>query len=259
VKVSSLMYHDVVHGDVETSGFPGPGPARYKLSVEAFLAHLAALDAMLVKAPVSIESVVKRRAPDGSWLLTFDDGGASALETAQLLSRRGWVGHFFVVTGQLGQPGFMSHDDVRTLSEMGHVVGSHSASHPARMSGCAPREILEQWRQSIEVLSGLIGAPVTSGSVPGGYYSIEVGRAAAGCGLTALFTSHPVVRVGAVDGCLLLGRYAIRRHTPAAEAAQAARRAHGRWARQRAAWALRGVAKRAGGTSYERLRARLLA
>jgi peptidoglycan/xylan/chitin deacetylase (PgdA/CDA1 family) len=252
------MYHDVVHGDVETSGFSGPGPARYKLSVEAFLAHLEALDAMPVGAPVSIEAVVRRRAPDASWLLTFDDGGASALETARLLSCRGWVGHFFVVTGQLGRPGFMGHDDVRALSEMGHVVGSHSASHPARMSACTPAEIAAQWRESVEVLSGLIGAPVTSGSVPGGSYSIEVGRAAAGCGLTALFTSQPVVRVGTVDGCLLLGRYAIRRHTQAAEAAQAACRARGRWGRQRAAWALRGVAKRAGGASYERVRARLL-
>ena len=259
MKVSSLMYHDVVQRDVETSGFRGPGPARYKLSVEAFLAHLAALDATPGGAPASVEDVVRRRAPDGSWLLTFDDGGASVLETAQLLSRRGWVGHFFVVTELLGQPGFMSQDDVRTLSEMGHVVGSHSASHPARMSACSPADLVKEWRVSIEVLSGLTGAPVTCGSVPGGYYSTEVGRAAAGCGVTALFTSRPVVRVGAVDGCLLLGRYAIRRHTPAAEAAQAACRARGRWARQRTAWALRGVAKRAGGASYERLRARLLA
>lgn len=259
MKLNSLMYHDVVDEDVEASGFRGPGPALYKLSVAAFLAHLAALDGTTGRAPASVEEVARGQAPAGSWLLTFDDGGSSALTIAELLSRRGWRGHFFVVTDQLGRPGFMRHDDVRAVSEMGHIVGSHSASHPARMSVCSPGELIDEWRDSIEVLSALIGAPVTSGSVPGGDYSTEVGRAAASCGLTALFTSRPVFHVGAVDGCLLLGRYAIRRHTPAAEAAQAACGARGRWARQGVAWTLRGVAKRAGGASYERLRARLLA
>ena len=100
---------------------------------------------------------------------------------------------------------------------------------------------------------------MTTGSVPGGHYAAEVGRAAAACGLRALFTSHPGSCVGAVDGCLLLGRYAIRRHTPAAEAAEAACGDRSRWARQRVAWTLRGVAKTVGGPHYERLRARLLA
>jgi peptidoglycan/xylan/chitin deacetylase (PgdA/CDA1 family) len=142
---------------------------------------------------------------------------------------------------------------------MGHVIGSHSVSHPARMSACSREELETEWRASIELLSELVEAPVTSASVPGGHYSAEVGRAAAACGLRALFTSCPTPRVGAVDGCLLLGRYAIRRHTPAAEAAEAARGASGRWARQRSAWALRGAAKAGAGPAYERIRSRLLA
>jgi peptidoglycan/xylan/chitin deacetylase (PgdA/CDA1 family) len=251
------MYHDVVGGDVEASGFRGAGPARYKLCAEAFLEHLDALREATGRAPSSVAEVIRGDEPRGAWLLTFDDGGSSAVETAQALSERGWRGHFFVVTDRLGTPGFLRHEEVRVLTEMGHVVGTHSASH-VRMSACSRTQLAEEWLRSIELLSDLIGAPVTSGSVPGGHYSVAVGRAAAACGLTTLFTSRPARRVGSVDGCLLLGRYAIRRHTPAAEAAQAARGAPGPWARQRAAWSLRAVAKRAGGPSYERLRARLL-
>lgn len=258
MRVHALMYHDVVDGDVEASGFRGPGPARYKLTTEAFLEHLGALERATGRAPASIEELIGAGAPPGTWLLTFDDGGSSAVHTAELLARRGWRGHFFVVTDQLGRPGFMRDEDVRAVSAMGHVVGSHSSSHPLRMSACPPSRLREEWRHSVEILSELIGARVTAGSVPGGHYSAEVGHAAAAAGLRALFTSDPVSRVAAVDGCLLVGRYAIRRHTAAADAARAARGDHGQWARQRAAWSLRGAAKAVGGPRYERLRARLL-
>jgi len=259
MKVATLMYHDVVGGDAAASGFPGPGPARYKLTVEAFRGHLAALAEATGRPPASVDAVIRGSVPPGTWLLTFDDGGAAAVETAELLRRRGWRGHFFVVTGRLGRPGFIGRDDVRCLSELGHVVGSHSASHPDRMSACSGDELEAEWRTSIDVLSELLNAPVTSASVPGGHYSTAVGRAAAACGVRALFTSRPAPQVGAVDGCLLLGRYAIRRNTPAAEAAEAACGMPGRWARQHSAWALRAAAKAAAGPAYERIRARLLA
>ena len=253
------MYHDVVRGDVDASGFPGPGPAMYKLTVEAFLEHLEALARATGCAPASIDDVLDGGAPRGSWLLTFDDGGAGAVETAELLSRRGWRGHFMIVTDQLGRPGFLDHDGVRAVRGMGHVVGSHSASHPSRMSACSRSRLDKEWKTSTEVLSDLIRAPVTCGSVPGGHYSADVGSSAAASGLKALFASHPVSSVGMVDGCLLLGRYSIRGRTPAAEAAQAARGDRDRWERQRVAWQLRGVAKTVTGPYYERIRARLLA
>jgi len=258
MRAASLMYHDVVRGDGEASGFTGPGPARYKLTVEAFLDHLAALERMTAHAPACVDDAIRGRLPGDAWLLTFDDGGASAVETAELLARRGWRAHFFVVTGRLGRAGFMRRDDVRAVHELGHVVGSHSATHPPRISACSPRDLRAEWQDSLDVLAELIGAPVACASVPGGHYAAEVGRAAAACGVRALFTSSPVRRVAAVDGCLLLGRYAIRSHTPAAEAAEAAAGARGRWARQRAAWTLRGVAKTAAGPAYEGVRNRLL-
>ena len=119
MRVNTLMYHDVVRGDVEASGFHGAGPALYKLTVESFLEHLTACDRMTDRAPTSVDEVLRGDVPRGSWLLTFDDGGSSAVETAELLARRGWRGHFFVVTDQLGRPGFMRHDDVRAVERDG--------------------------------------------------------------------------------------------------------------------------------------------
>ena len=40
----SVLYHDVVDGDLRASGFAGAGPDSYKLDVGAFDAHLSAID-----------------------------------------------------------------------------------------------------------------------------------------------------------------------------------------------------------------------
>ena len=90
-------------------------------------------------------------------------------------------------------------------------------------------------------------------------YSKRVGRAAAAAGYTTLFTSLPTQCTGMIDGCRLIGRYAIRRDTSADEAALAATGHWRPWARQRAAWRMRGAAKSIAGERYESMRRALLA
>ena len=140
-------------------------------------------------------------------------------------SSRGWRGHFFVVSDLLGRPGFMRREDVRAVSEMGHVVGSHSSSHPPRMSECPWSELLEEWRDSIELVSEVIGARVTSAAcrevtTPPKWAGR---RPHAACGA---LSSRPVSRVGAVDGCLLLGatRSGVTRQPPKPRRRPAGRR-----------------------------------
>src|SRR5947207_44718 len=133
----SLLYHDVVAvGDSEASGFPGPGAARYKLAVEQFRAHLDAIS-QAVTAPPAIDATA-----DGEWMLTFDDGGVSALHpTADLLEERGWRGHFFVTTDYIGRSGFLDAAQLRELCRRGHTIGSHSCSHPRQISACSAHEL----------------------------------------------------------------------------------------------------------------------
>jgi peptidoglycan/xylan/chitin deacetylase (PgdA/CDA1 family) len=253
--LSVLIYHDVVDSDPDESGFTGAGPARYKLARSAFTDHLDAIAAVTAAPPVSLAAP---RANGASWALTFDDGGASALVVGELLAQRGWVAHFFVTTGRVGTRGFLDAAGVRALAEMGHVIGSHSHTHPARMSALPPQRLLAEWRESGERIADLVGAPALIGSVPGGYYAPAVARAAAAAGLRVLCTSEPRQELGTVDGCTVLGRYAVLNATPARTAAAlAAGRRLPRW-RRRGAWAARGVVKRAAGDAYPRVRARVL-
>jgi hypothetical protein len=73
-----------------------------------------------------------------------------------------------------------------------------------------------------------------------------------------LFNSEPTSRLHRVDGCLIIGRYAIQRPAPAAEAGALARGARvPRW-RQSLWWNAKKVPKRLGGELFLAVRRRLL-
>lgn len=254
----TLLYHDVVPpGRDDASGFPGAGAGRYKLTEAEFRDHLAAL-AAVVSAPPANEAEVLADPSAPRWMIGFDDGGVSAALAADWLEERGWRGHFFLTTDYLDTPAFLSRAQARDLHRRGHVIGSHSCSHPARMAMCSREQLLDEWRRSREALSEVLGAPVITASVPGGYYSRAVGQAAADAGLELLFNSEPTTRSYRIDGCLVLGRYSIYRGMTAAQAAALV--APGPAARlgQAIVWNAKKVAKAVGGAGYLRLRRRLL-
>jgi peptidoglycan/xylan/chitin deacetylase (PgdA/CDA1 family) len=192
-------------------------------------------------------------------LLTFDDGGASFHHPiADLLERRGWRGHFFITTDRIGTPGFLTEAQLRELYRRGHIIGSHSRSHPARMAVLTRAELDCEWRESLDRLSAVLGDAVKLASVPGGYFSLNVAESAAAAGVEALFTSEPTARVGMVDGCRVLGRYAVRRGMgPEWSAGFASGSASHCW-RQSAWWKAKRVAKALGGRRYLQLRQAIL-
>jgi peptidoglycan/xylan/chitin deacetylase (PgdA/CDA1 family) len=259
MRARALAYHGVVAQGGPRDGFEGVGAAAYAVAPERFGEHLERIATAVGRPPESIDSLTGGKARAGAWMLTFDDGAASALGAAEQLAGHSWCAHFFISTDLVGRPGFLGWDGVRELARAGHIIGSHSCSHPDRMAACSWKELLDEWSRSGAVLAEELGRPVSTASVPGGLYSRNVGRAAAAAGYTTLFTSLPTQRLGSIDGCLLIGRYAIRRDTTADEAAAAAAGRAIPWARQRTAWALRGAAKRIAGERYEGIRRVLLA
>jgi peptidoglycan/xylan/chitin deacetylase (PgdA/CDA1 family) len=241
MRARSIMYHDVVeNGDFAGSGFPGEGAHVYKLRREDFERHLDAIGSREVA-------------------LTFDDGGVTFLHPiADLLEARGHKGWFFITTGRIGTKGFLSADQVRELHARGHHVGSHSETHPTRMASLTRAELDREWRVSLEQLAELLGERVSVASVPGGFYSREVGSSAAAAGIRTLFTSEPTSHVSVLDGCRIMGRYVIKRGMPPAwSAGFAAGSAQYCW-RQTALWKAKRVAKALGGSAYLKARSAIL-
>lgn len=224
MKALSLEYHDVYTGtDPDSSGFPGAGPASYKLPRHTFVRHLAAI-AGTRATPVRIVDPIAPDRPEMPLCITFDDGGCGAMDAADALETHGWRGHFFVTAGKIGEPAFLTRAQLGELRRRGHIIGTHSMTHPKMMGALAESAVLEEWRQSRELLEDAIAAPVMTASVPGGFFKSHVARAAAAAGMQVLFTSNPTTRPARVDGCWVLGRYTIRRGTSATTAAALASR-----------------------------------
>jgi peptidoglycan/xylan/chitin deacetylase (PgdA/CDA1 family) len=255
VKAISLAFHDVVEeGRDDASGFPGRAAARYKLTWPDFERHLAAI-AGTGRPPPSRVAGDGDDSPDGTPLvLTFDDGGASALAIGEALARRSWYGHFFVTAECVGRQGFLRPDEIRALRDLGHVIGSHSWSHPQRMSACTSAQLLEEWGRSGDALAEIVGRPIVVASVPGGYHSRRVAAAAAAAGIRVLFTSEPKVSSSTVDGCLVLGRFRIIRTTTPETSAGLASGALLPRTRQFAAWNAKKALKAVPGDAYDRMR-----
>ena len=259
MRACALMYHDVVAPGGDRGGFEGEGAALYAVSLDSFERQIDAIGSRLGRGPALAAELATPAVAGSAWLLTFDDGGASATLAGAALARRGWKAHFFVVAGMVGRPGFLDWDGVRALAAQGHAIGSHSNSHPTRMADLPRAQLEAEWSDSVAAISAAIGAEVSTASVPGGYYSEAVGRAAGAAGIETLFTSQPTRAVGALDGCRLVGRFAVRGSTPQAEVVAAAAGSRRPWLRQRAGWTARGLAKRLGGRHYLKLRRALLA
>ena len=209
--VASFGYHDVTD-DPLSSGLQRPGALPFKLTGELFGRHLAAIAAGPC-VPELIDEIDLGQ-PGRHVLLTFDDGGKSALRAGEELARRGWKGHFFVITNRVGQRPFLTAAEIRHLRTCGHVIGSHSHTHPNFFRELAPAQMVEEWRVSRDWLAQLLGEPCVAASVPGGDISALVLRSAGEAGMRYLFTSEPTVTPGRVAGCWILGRFVPKCSTP---------------------------------------------
>jgi peptidoglycan/xylan/chitin deacetylase (PgdA/CDA1 family) len=212
----TLLYHDVIpEGRPEASGFLIPGANRYKLTEAEFQRHLDAIAKACARPPRNVIDVLTQRQGSTPLLITFDDGGQSAYRAiANMLGERGWIGHFLITTDFIGSPGFVTAAQIRELRRQGHVIGSHSCSHPERMSACSPAQLRDEWRRSAAVLAEILKEPVAVASIPAGYYSEEVAQAADECGIRALFSSEPKTRAWKIGGCTVFGRYCAFAGTP---------------------------------------------
>lgn len=255
----ALLYHDVVPaGEYSLSGFQSADANIYKLDCDEFKSHLREIARVAKQQPRDASDAIEL-----AWarlLLTFDDGGVSAiLHVAELLDGFGWRGHFFITTGRIGTPGFLDESQIRTLHSNGHVIGSHSCSHPARMSHCSPEQLNYEWEESTRLLARILGAPVTTASVPGGFYSRRVATAAARSGIRVLFTSEPIASSRIVDGCVVLGRFSVQQGTPREWVASLVSGNVAPRFRQYLFWNLKKILKVVGGEVWLSMRRKILA
>lgn len=193
MKTFSLMYHDIVLEDDKSSGFQNDSAFQYKVQKEDFEKQVSALKNDNVE-------------------FTFDDGGESFLTVAApILESYGKQGVFFIATDYIGTPGFLSEEQIRDLDKRGHIIGSHSCSHPHNMTDLSESEIKKEWKESVGKLEEILGHKVKAASIPNGYGNKCVLRSAERVGITTLWTSS--LRDSKFGNMELKGRYVIHKDT----------------------------------------------
>lgn len=113
--------------------------------------------------------------------LTFDDGFKTQVEAARELAKRGMSGTFYVNSGSLKFPGYMTPDEVKEVSRLGNEIGGHSVNH-AHLADIAPAEAKSEICSDRGALSSLVGSPLTSFAYPYGDVDNSVIRLTKACG-----------------------------------------------------------------------------
>lgn len=188
-----LMFHDVVNDRYPKSGFTRVGAAQYVLRHDQF------------------ENIVEEAIlTDDSVVFSFDDGGSSFFNViAPALEKCGRRGVFCITTSFIGSPGFMTADQIVDLDRRGHVIASHSHTHPKIISELPYRQIQEEWMQSKEILESIVGHDITVASVPGGAVSGNVAKAMEEAGYRTIYTSEPTDIPYMCGEAMIMGRFTI--------------------------------------------------
>jgi peptidoglycan/xylan/chitin deacetylase (PgdA/CDA1 family) len=214
-QVATLMYHEVTD-DPKTSGFQRAAALPYTYSCSAFARHLDAIASGPVGPALVTDIDFARALKDRYLLLTFDDGGASARYAAEQLELRGWKGHFFIVTARIGERTFLKQADVRALRSAGHLIGTHSHTHPNIFRSLSADGMATEWRVSRTILESLLGEPCTAASIPGGDISAGVLESVTAAGIRYLFTSEPYLQPERIGETWILGRVTLKAGVSAA-------------------------------------------
>lgn len=75
--------------------------------------------------------------------LTFDDSNADTLAAGRVLTSKGLAGTYFVITGFVGAPGYLTLADLRSLSADGHEIAGHTVGH-ADLAALPAAEVTRQ-------------------------------------------------------------------------------------------------------------------
>ncbi len=121
--------------------------------------------------------------------LTFDDGNSSDFEIVlPALLKRGLQAKFFICSGRVDQPAFLTRAQLRELQAHNMGIGSHGITHVSwrRLS---PRLLTEELEGSRRALSEICGCPVDTAACPYGAYDGLVLQSLRRAGYQRLYTS----------------------------------------------------------------------
>ncbi len=122
-------------------------------------------------------------------VISVDDGYVDDVtRILPALQRFHMIATFFVITGRMTEPGFLTAEQIRQLDRAGMDVGDHTAHH-VDLRLLTPSELRAETAGSRRVLERVLGHPVYFFAYPFGDYNADVLAAVRAAGFTMAFTT----------------------------------------------------------------------
>ncbi len=198
-----LMYHNIL-----------PEGDPYTITKEMFMEQMALLDELdyFCIAVNEFAEWVKYQSKQSkkTVCLTFDDGYANNFKYClPELEKYKFSATFYITTSLINSEFGFTEDQIRTLSDKGMEIGSHTVNH-VFLSNLPDEKLYYEFEESRRQLEVIIQKPVTSLSLPGGRENKKIVEAAQKAGYETLCTS--VYHTNNSDSNLFsLGRVPIKR------------------------------------------------
>lgn len=165
-----------------------PGYSRYVLTEAQFRLQVQYLNEIAWQA-LSVGQAIKFPTRP-SVAITFDDGcETDLLVAAPILVLAGFNATFFITSGRLGTPGYLSPTQLKELHGLGVEIGSHSITH-AYLTDLDDAGLRREMCESKTQLEQIIGQTVEHFSCPGGRCDERVIQMARTAGYQTLSTSR---------------------------------------------------------------------
>lgn len=187
-----LMYHEVTATSEQDKAVRKTNPA-YCVTADAFRRQVEHLASGGFRS-LSLDELLDGDSGPKGVVITFDDGWDNNHSTAwPILTELGLTATIFVVSGFMGQPGYMTWEQVRELADAGISIQSHTVSHRP-LGLLTDGEIRAELEDSKRAIEDRIGRAVNHISIPQGVFDRRVIEMAAQVGYRSVSTSEPVIR-----------------------------------------------------------------
>lgn len=158
--------------------------------------------------------IVQERCSNRS-CITFDDGHISQFSIAgPILDELSISAIFFITTAWVGVlDRAVTWERLRTLCRSGHIIGSHSHTHPI-LTACSEGALRDELSVSKRILEERLGQCVTSISIPAGRINDRVLAACGEAGYRCVYTSRAGEHKAAIGNSPeVIGRFIVTRWT----------------------------------------------
>lgn len=175
--VPILVYHQVGENSATSTSHYHRYVKKFTVPTDVFEAQIKFIQDQGY-TPLTMEKLIKDQKnntlPLKPIAITFDDGWRTQYENAlPILNKYHTVGTFYIYTGVIGSPAYMTWEDLHALVNSGMEIGDHTKNHP-RLTKINPSKWDEEIIGSKKTLERNLHVQVNDFAFPYGNYNDKV-------------------------------------------------------------------------------------